>query len=167
MADADESRSERRSKPPATSTTRCGPIAARPTRAELEIARKTYEALDKSIGDIQQQMTDKLQSAPWPVPGLSLDENGVLLDGLPIEQACKSRRIDVSVEIGMALNPKLRLLVCQDGGDLDTDSLQALGKKLEERDFQMLLELVTRSETDEALCAVVIKDGAVEPSEAV
>ena len=66
-----------------------------------------------------------------------------------------------SVDIGMALNPKLRLLVCQGGGDLDGDTLDALGVKLAENDFQMILELVTRGKDDEDRCAVLIRDGRV------
>lgn len=132
-------------------------------RQELEAARAAYDGLQKSLDALKQQMEAKLQAAPWPVPGLSLDDNGVLLDGLPIEQACKSRRIDVSIEIGMALNPKLRLLVCSDGGDLDYDSLAAIGQKITERDYQLVLEFVTRNAEDESQCAVIIKDGEVEP----
>lgn len=135
--------------------------AKKAAESSLTTKRTEYETLNKACETIQESMKQKLQSAPWPVPGLSLDDEGVLLDGLPIEQASKSRRIDVSVEIGMALNPKLKLLVCQDGGDLDTDSLAALGKKLEQRDYQMLLELVTRTAEDEALCQVIVRDGAV------
>ena len=69
--------------------------------------------------------------------------------------------IVASVKIGMAANPKLRLLVCQNGSDLDTDTLEVLDALLKENDFQMIVELVTRTEADEDLCAVVIKDGQV------
>jgi energy-coupling factor transporter ATP-binding protein EcfA2 len=131
-------------------------------RVAVESLRKQYEALDKALADNLAAQEKALQEAPWPVPGLSLDDEGVMLDGLPIEQASRAKRIMTSVKIGMALNPKLRLLVCQDGSDLDTETLAALEQILAENDFQMLIELVTRTAADEELCAVVIKDGSVK-----
>jgi hypothetical protein len=83
----------------------------------------------------------------------------VMFNGLPWGQCSKSVRTIASTKIGMALNPKLRLLVCQDGGDLDVHALDSLEKLLEENDFQMILELVTRSKADEDMCAVVIEGG--------
>jgi DNA repair exonuclease SbcCD ATPase subunit len=130
-------------------------------KVAVESLRKQYEALDKAIADNLAAQEKALQEAPWPVPGLSLDDEGVMLDGLPIEQASRAKRIMTSVKIGMALNPKLRLLVCQDGSDLDTETLAALEQILAENDFQMLIELVTRTSADEELCAVVIRDGSV------
>jgi len=62
---------------------------------------------------------------------MELTEDGLLMDGLPFEQASTSQRIMASVAVGMALNPKLRLLVCQHGSDLDNDTLDALAKVVE------------------------------------
>jgi hypothetical protein len=98
-------------------------------------------------------------SATWPLPGLSLDSEGVLFNGLPFSQASKSARIATSAKIGMALNPRLRLMVCQDGNDLDNESLDSLEKLLRDSDYQMILELVTRNDDDEKRCAVIIENG--------
>lgn len=128
---------------------------------ELGQLRSLSEFLTAAMEKIEATIATAIQKAPWPLPGLSLDADGVLLNGLPFEQASKSARIMASVKIGMALNPSLRLLVCEDGSDLDQESLDSLGKILEDHDFQMLLELVTRGPEDEGRCAVVIEDGRV------
>jgi hypothetical protein len=125
----------------------------------LEIEAEKVEKQMKAIADSQQKA---LEDAHWPVEGLGMDDEGVLYNGLPIEQSSKSVRTRVSVEIGMALNPRLRLLVCQDGGDLDNDALDALDAVLAEKDFQMILELVTRGKDDEARCAVIVENGKVK-----
>jgi hypothetical protein len=70
-----------------------------------------------------------------------------------------------SVKVGMALNPKLRLLVCQHGSDLDNATLDALAKVVEENKFQFICEVVTRTKEDEERCAVVIADGEVVGAE--
>jgi hypothetical protein len=66
--------------------------------------------------------------------------------------------------MGIALNPELKLFVCEDGSDLDNDTLAALDAILKEHDFQMIVEVVTRTAEDESLCAIVIHDGHVKES---
>lgn len=127
----------------------------------LDELRDESQALTDKLKDIEKAKADAIAAAKWPVPGLSFDSDGVLFDGLPFGQASKSKRVLASVRIGMALNPKLRLLVCEDGSDLDSDTLAALDELLKQEDFQMILELVTRTSADEELCAVVIQDGKV------
>ena len=133
--------------------------------AEAHVALKAKQAeserLTKVMEDIAAAQKKAIAEAKFPVEGMSFDEEGVLFNGLPFEQANKAARVLASVDVGMALNPSLRLLVCECGGDLDTETLAALETKLRENDFQMLVELVTRTEADENLCQVVIKDGKV------
>lgn len=131
-------------------------------QSKLVELRTTSQSLTDRLAAIVEEKTKAIREAPWPVPGMELRDDGLLLDGLPFEQASKSKRVLCSVAVGMALNPKLRLLVCQDGSDLDEDSLTALQSILEEKDFQMIVELVTRTTEDEERCAVIIKEGSHE-----
>lgn len=129
------------------------------TEKELESLRTKSQSLTASMEAIIEAQQKAMQSAKWPVPGLAIDDEGVLFNGLPFEQASKSTRIKTSCKIGMALNPRLRLLVSSEGNDLDRDSLAELDSLLKEGDYQMLLEFVTRSATDEDLCAIVVENG--------
>lgn len=129
--------------------------------AEVKQSRGDYQRLTDRLKEIQEERAEAVAKAEWPIKGMELNEDGLLMNGLPFEQASTSQRIMASVAVGMALNPKLRLLVCQHGSDLDNDTLDALAKAVEEHDFQLLIELVTRSKEDEERCAVVIADGEV------
>ena len=131
---------------------------------ELEAMRSQSKSLTAQLEAIENEKKTAIQDAEWPVPGLSLDDEGVILNGLPLESASKSQRTIASTKIGMALNPKLRLLVCEDGSDLDTETIAALDAMLKENDFQMLLEVVTRTEEDRQMCAVIIDGGVVASS---
>jgi len=126
---------------------------------ELSKLRHESAALGGQIDRIDREKEEAIANAKWPVPDMGFDEDGVYLNGLPFEQASKAQRVLASVKVGMALNPKLRLLVCEDGNDLDNDTIQALEKVLEDNDFQMILEFVTRSKEDEDRCCVVFQDG--------
>lgn len=130
--------------------------------AELEALEKQAETLTRQMDEIREAEAKALKEASWPIEGLSMDDDGVIYQGLPFEQASRAIRTIASVRIGMALNPKLRLLVCEKGGDLDLDTLDALEKVLEDNDFQMIVEMATRTKEDEDLCAVVISGGAVK-----
>jgi hypothetical protein len=112
-----------------------------------------------ALEDIKSKKQTAMEEAKWPVPGMSLDDNGVLLDGLPFEQASRAQRIRTSVKIEMAAKPKLRLMVSQDGSDCDMDTLNELEAICKENDYQLIMEFVTRSQADEELCAVVFEDG--------
>lgn len=128
---------------------------------ELKKSRGEYQKLTDRLTEIQEERAEAVAKAEWPMPGMELTEDGLLMNGLPFEQASTSQRIMASVKVGMALNPKLRLLVCQHGSDLDNETLDALAKVVEEHQFQLLIELVTRSKEDEERCAVIIADGEV------
>lgn len=128
---------------------------------ELKESRERYTEKTDEIKEIDEQKAQAIESAPWPVEGMELQQDGLLMNGLPFSQASTAQRIMASTKIGMALNPKLRLLVCEHGSDLDAETLNALEKAAKEHDFQILIELVTRTSEDEARCAVIIKDGMV------
>ena len=127
----------------------------------VKASRDEYRRMTDRIADIDDERAEAVASANWPIEGMSLGPDGVIWDGLPFEQASTSQRILASVAVGMQLNPALRLLVCEHGSDLDADTLKALDKVLVENDFQMVIELVTRSKEDEGRCAVVIENGEV------
>ena len=123
-----------------------------------ETVRKA-DGMTDALEDIRSKKQTAMEEAKWPVPGMSLDDNGVLLDGLPFEQASRAQRIRTSVKIEMAAKPKLRLMVSQDGSDCDMDTLNELEAICKENDYQLIMEFVTRSQADEELCAVVFEDG--------
>jgi hypothetical protein len=126
---------------------------------ELHELENGVDELNKEMEANQKAQKAALEAAKWPVDGLSLDSEGVLFNALPLEQASRSARTIVSAKIGMALNPRLRLMVCEDGSDLDAETLEALDKLMAEEKYQMILELVTRGKEDEARCAVIVQDG--------
>ncbi len=128
---------------------------------EVKAFRVDYQKLNDRLEKIKQERAEAVAKAKWPIDGMEMNEDGLLMNGLPFEQASTSQRIMASVAVGMALNPKLRLLVCQHGSDLDNATLDALEKVVKEKDFQLICEVVTRSKEDEERCAVVIADGEV------
>lgn len=120
----------------------------------LEAEAETLTGRIKAIDDAK---AAKMAAAPFPVTGLGFDADGITLNGLPFEQASSAEQLRVSVAMGIALNPKLRVMLIRDGSLLDEDSLALVATMAEEADAQIWIERV--SDGDEV--SVVIEDGHV------
>lgn len=134
-------------------------------RAEMErLAKKEKESADFSI-TIEAIDTAKkaaLEEAKFPVAGLAFTEEGLTLNGIPLEQASGAEQLRVSLAMGLALNPKLKVLLIRDGSLLDKKSLAMVGEMAEKAGAQVWLEMVSA----EKGVGVVIEDGMVAGAEA-
>jgi hypothetical protein len=124
---------------------------------DLADAQKAHAETELAIQQLDQRKADALASAPMPVPGLSLGDDGLTLNGIPLKQACASEQLRVSVAVAMALNPKLRVITIRDGSLLDSVSKALLQQTATEQGYQVWLEAVDESGN----VGVVIEDGMV------
>lgn len=125
-------------------------------RRELDETRKSADNLTAKIAALDADKAGQLAAAAFPVPGLGFGAEGVTLNGLPLEQASSAERLRVSVAMGIAANPTMRVLLVRDGSLLDADSLALVGQMAEEADAQVWLEQVSSGGV-----GVVIEDGQV------
>ena len=93
------------------------------------------------------------------VDGLVLVDGQVTWEGLPFAQASTAVRTRVSVAIGMALNPKCRVILVRNGNDLDHTRLGLLADLAKKYQCQVWVE---RIEGGAGLPTIVIEDGAVK-----
>ena len=121
-------------------------------RAEAESKRLT-EAMAARATRLAKAVAD----ADMPVPGLSLTQDGVLLEGLPLEQASDAEQLRLSCSIAMAQSAKLRVIRVRDGSLLDPDSMAILREMAADRDYQVWIERVDTS----GKVGIVIEDGKV------
>lgn len=126
-----------------------------------ELRRETSEKGD-AISSIDAQKERAIAEAEMPIEGLSFNEDGVLFNGDPFEQIGQANQIRVSIAMGLALNPKLKVLLIREASLLDKDSLQIVSEMAEEADAQVILECVG----EHADAQVIIEDGEVKESRA-
>lgn len=132
-------------------------------RADLVKALKGHrdnaDALTTKLERMDSEKRAATTKAKYPVEGLLFDAaGGITLNGIPFEQCSAAEQLRVSVAVGFALNPKLRVLIVRDGSLLDEDSMTLIKSMAEEAKAQIWLE---RVETD-AHTSVVIEDGHVQ-----
>lgn len=115
------------------------------------------KAITERMAQREQERAAVIQAAAFPIPGIGLTEDGVTLHGVPLEQASSAEQLRLSAAIGMAANPKLRVMVIRDGSLLDEDSLQLLTEAAEAEEFVLLVETVDTT----GQVGVYIEDGYV------
>ena len=126
---------------------------------EAAAAKQTeYDELTATIKGIDSTKAGALANAKFPVPTLSFDATGVLVAGVPFTQASAAEQLRVSLAMGCALNPTLRVMLIRDGSLLDDSSMQIIADMCEKNDFQCLVERV--GEGDEG--ALIIEDGKLK-----
>ncbi len=122
-------------------------------RADLAAELAAAEALSQSYTDAMakraKERNEALAEAEMPVPGLAfaIAEDGtatLTYEGLPFDkdQISTAAQLRVSTAIGMAANPRLRVLRIMDGSLLDEDSMRLLAEMAEAEDFQLWVEVV-------------------------
>jgi DNA repair exonuclease SbcCD ATPase subunit len=125
---------------------------------ELEQKRARSKVLAEEIQAIDAQKSGALAAAKFPVPELGFGEVGLTLNGIPLEQASSAEQLRVSLAMGLALNPKLKVLLIRDGSLLDEKALVAVGELAEQNGAQVWLERVGSGDA----VGVLIEDGAVK-----
>lgn len=124
---------------------------------ELKKSDVRSEELTERIEEIDAKKESAIAAASFPVSGLGVSDDGVTYNGIPFEQASSAEQLRVSVAIGLALNPDLKVLLVRDGSLLDIANLEMVGKMAEDADAQVWIERVGK--TGEV--SVVIEDGEV------
>ena len=135
--------------------------SAKEVTAKLSEKIKAADVLTGQLERIDEEKQAAMESAEWPVDGLGFSDDGVTLNSLPFDQASQAEQIDVSVAMGFAENPTLRVMLIRDASLLDDASLARITKLSAEKDGQVWLERVGEGD-----CSVIIREGEVVQAEA-
>jgi hypothetical protein len=128
--------------------------------AELKALEVTAKSQTKRLAELDLHKTQLLAKAPVPIEGLTYTPSGLKFKGLPLEQASSAEQLRVSVAMGMAANPKLRVMMSREGSLLDDQSVEILREMCRDRGFQFWLEVVGEN----GPAAVVIREGSRAPA---
>lgn len=130
-------------------------------RAEVDGLARDYDALTAKMAEVDQVRADAIAKARYPIEGLEARDDGVYLDGVPWSQASGAEALRASVAIGLALNPKLKVLLVRDASLLDEDSVALIHGMALDAGAQLWLEMVRGDDAGNDGTAVIIEDGEV------
>lgn len=127
-------------------------------KKRLKDAQAEYKKKGADMELLEQGKAELLRDAKMPVKGLSVDDDGVMFNGIPMAQIASSEKLKVGVAVAMALNPELRVLHIKDGSLLDEANMQVIADMVKEKDYQVWVERVS----DKGAAAIVVEDGSVK-----
>ena len=125
---------------------------------EIDAIDKRIDTLSENLDKHEEANTKAIEEAHFPVEGLSFGDEEVIYEGLPFNQVSNADQIRASVAIGMAANPKMRVMLIKDGSLLDDNSLELIAGMSWEKDTQMFIETVDTS----GKVGVYLEDGEVK-----
>lgn len=129
--------------------------------ARAEEIEAQASALTRAIEDRKAAAAAAIAAAKLPVAGIDLGQDGVLLNGVPFDQASDAEQLRTSVAIAMAANPKLRVIRIRDGSLLDEEAMKLLAQMADEHDMQVWIERVDSS----GRIGFVLEDGHVRKAD--
>ena len=112
---------------------------------KLADVQKEIDALDDSVKKLKTSKTEVFATeGALPVAGLAFDEDQITYKGLPFVegQQPSSTLIGVGVNIAMAMNPNLKVIVIKDGSLLDKKMYKYILGLVEKKGYQLLMEQV-------------------------
>ncbi len=154
-----------------TNNTKAKENAARSAAmAEADVLDAKSEKLTERIKAIDAVKVERITEASAligaKVPGLSIDEDGiVLMNGVPFDQGSTAERWCASVMLGIAMNPKLKVVLIEDASLLSENSFRQLYAVAVEKGVQFILEEAGAHAGDPIegveSCVFMIEDGGV------
>lgn len=135
----------------------------RDMKARSEVAKEVSELEAKSakqtteIEAIDADREKQLSEAKFPLPGLRFDDSGVLLNGVPFNQSGTAAKIRASMAIGLALNPRVRVVLIRDASLIDSAGMKVISDMAKEQDAQVWCEVLDTGKN----VSVVIEDGQI------
>lgn len=136
-------------------------IQRRKYKQELADVGAKSKNLTTMIDGIDELKVEALRKAKFPLPGLTFDESGVFYNRIPFSQASDGEKLRISVAMGMALNPELKVIFVRNGQFLDKSGLALVAEMAEANKYQIWLE--DNRSTDPA--AIIIEDGHIKGKE--
>lgn len=124
---------------------------------KLVTLTKKANDLTARLVAIDEEKETALAKANFPVPGLAFSTDGITFQGVPFDQASAAEQLRVSVAMGFALQPKLKIALIRDGSLLDDKSLALVAEIAESNQGQVWIERVGKGQE----CSVIIEAGQV------
>lgn len=129
--------------------------------ADARAKAKEADALTDRIQAIDEQKAEMIRAAKFPIEGMSLTDDEVTINGIPLAQESDSRRLAIGVEMAAAMNPGKPLMLVRHGNLFTPQNFHILEEIAAKRNLTCIVEIPGR---DVKGAKLVFEDGVgVEP----
>ncbi len=132
---------------------------------ELYLKKKDEsKVLSIAIEEIDNNKTDQLENADFPVDGLSFTEDDVLYNDLPFDekQLSSEELLKVSFAMAIASDPTLKVMLMRHGSFLDKNNLKLIGQMAEKAKIHVFVETVGNIGNDIGASVLMIENGKIK-----
>ncbi|MGL3805877.1 AAA family ATPase [Paeniglutamicibacter sp. R2-26] len=112
---------------------------------QLLLVTGDVDRATEKLKAIDQKKRDGLAATIFPATGMSFDEDGVLLNGRPLRKASTGEYAEAMVEMIIASDPELKVIIVRNGNDLDSERLARIEAMGDAAGFQIFAEFVDES----------------------
>jgi len=98
------------------------------------------ERITAALKDVEQKKKTMFDEAKLPMEGLTFNEEGVFVNGIPFSQISSSEQIRFGIRIAAATKPNLRLILIRNADLLGDPKMHAVHEEAKENDMLVLCE---------------------------
>lgn len=124
---------------------------------KIEATKIEAEKIKDGLKGFDKERQSIFEKAKMPIDGLSFDSSELYFNGVPSEQWSTSEAAIISVKMGMALNPELKILLIRSGSEFDMNNLDTVIKECNLNGYQVWIERVSKGDE----CSVIIHEGKI------
>lgn len=106
-----------------------------------KLAREVEDHTEEIVG-IDTEKKKRIAAVEFPVEGLGFTADAVTFNDIELTEASQAEKLRVSLAMGLALNPKLKIILIREGSLLDEDSTKLVAEMAAEADAQVWIEIV-------------------------
>lgn len=126
---------------------------------KVESLQVESDELTTQLAELAQAKVDAIRKADLPIDGLSFDDGLVTLGGVPWSEASEAERIDASMALAMAMQPKIKAIMIRDGSGVGSKIKQRIRERARAAGYRVLMEILDESGANST---VHIEDGVVK-----
>jgi len=130
--------------------------AQRQADADAEVAKS--DELTKEINSIKKERDDAIAAADLKIDGLGLEDGDVTLHGKPSDILCTKEQLEISIQLSIAADPEIGVLLIDKWGDLDEKNRELIFEIADAADMQIITTVVGTKDDD---ITVIIVDGEI------
>jgi molybdopterin converting factor small subunit len=131
---------------------------------EKALKDAAYADADAQVDEIRTDRLKLIQEAAMPIPGLSIDDSGILYNDIPLDQCSDGAKLMIGVAISMALNPTVKVILIRDGSLLGPKNMALLQKLVKDKEYMLFIERVADLDqyNSTGQIGIYIQEGAIE-----
>lgn len=125
---------------------------------ERDTLKESYQAsikrsteIDNEVKRIQAERESRIAAAKFPIPGLTIEDDTVLVNDVPFSDLNTAERIKVSTLIAMAQNPSLKVIFVREGALVSRANLALLKTLADENGCQLWMEVFSEEPHEDSL----------------